>query len=56
MRMDGQFVSGIAVTVFGLLLILMGVLIEMVNIFLPVALIFIFAGIAVKVIAAKNLG
>lgn len=56
MRMDGQFVSGIAMTVFGLLLILLGVVVDMFNIFFPVSLVFIFAGIALKVISLRNLG
>jgi hypothetical protein len=56
MRLDGQFVSGIAMTFFGLMLVLFGVLIDMVNIFFPVALVFIFAGIALKIISVKNLG
>lgn len=56
MHVDGQFVSGIAVTVFGLLVLLLGVLIDMFDEFLPVGLVFIFAGIAVKIISLKNLG
>lgn len=56
MQLDGQFVSGIAMTFFGLLLVLFGVLIDMFNIFFPVALVFIFAGIALKIISVKNLG
>ena len=55
MQLDGQFIAGISLTVFGLLLILLGVLVNMMNIFLPVALVFIFGGIALKVISVKNL-
>lgn len=43
-------------TVFGLLLIILGVSADMFNILFPVALVFIFAGIALKVISVKNLG
>ncbi|MFQ5941534.1 MAG: hypothetical protein ACE5KA_07555 [Nitrososphaerales archaeon] len=56
MELDGQFVSGIAMTVFGFLLILMGVFVDMLSIMFPVALVFIFAGIALKIISVKNLG
>ncbi len=56
MQLDGQFVSGISMTVFGLLLIILGVSADMFNILFPVALVFIFAGIALKVISVKNLG
>ena len=55
MQLDGQFVSGIAMTVFGLLLIILGVSAKMFNILFPVALVFIFAGIALKVISVKHL-
>ncbi len=56
MQLDGQFVAGISLTVFGLLLILLGALVNMMNIFLPVSLVFIFGGIALKIISVKNLG
>ncbi|MBI5133135.1 MAG: hypothetical protein HZA83_00325 [Thaumarchaeota archaeon] len=56
MQLDGQFIAGISLTVFGLLLILLGALVNMMNIFLPVSLVFIFGGIALKVISVKNLG
>jgi len=56
MRLDGQFIAGISMTFFGFMLILLGVLVEMWNIFFPVSLVFIFAGIALKVISVKNLG
>ena len=56
MRLDGQFIAGIAMTFFGFMLILLGVLVGMLNIFFPVSLVFIFAGIALKIISVKNLG
>jgi hypothetical protein len=55
--MDGQFAAGIAMVVFGLLLIMMGsILTDFMAVLMPVALVFIFAGIALKVISVKNLG
>lgn len=55
--MDGQFVSGIALTFFGLLLVFLGYMVpDFMHILLPVALVFIFGGIALKVISIKNLG
>lgn len=56
MHLDGQFVAGIAFVVFAALLILLGILVDMFNVFFPVALVFIGAGIALKVISVKNLG
>jgi len=55
--MDGQFVAGMSLIVFGALLILWGVMLpNFMNVLLPVALVFIFGGIALKVISVKNLG
>ena len=55
--MDSQFVAGIAMLVFGALLMLMGFIItDFTHMLFPVSLVFIFAGIALKVISAKNLG
>ncbi|MEM3117199.1 MAG: hypothetical protein QW769_05545 [Nitrososphaerales archaeon] len=57
MHLDGQFVAGIAMIVFGALLITMGTMLtDFMPVLLPVALVFIFAGIALKVISVKNLG
>ena len=55
--MDGQFVAGISMVVFGALLIMMGaILTDFMPVLFPVALVFIFAGVALKVISVKNLG
>ncbi len=55
--MDGQFAAGIAMVVFGALLIMMGFMLpDFMPILLPVSLVFIFGGIALKVISVKNLG
>ena len=55
--MDGQFAAGIALTVFGLLLIMMGFMLpDFMHLLLPVSLLFIFGGIALKVISVKHLG
>jgi hypothetical protein len=55
--MDGQFAAGIAMVVFGALLIFMGaVLPDFMGVLLPVALVFISVGIGLKVISVKHLG
>ena len=55
--MDGQFVAGMSLIVFGALLILWGVALPaFMHVLLPVALVFIFGGVALKVISLKNLG
>lgn len=55
--MDGQFAAGIAMVVFGALLIMMGVMLpDFMHILFPVSMVFISAGIALKVISVKNLG
>ncbi|MFQ5970254.1 MAG: hypothetical protein ACE5J2_07170 [Nitrososphaerales archaeon] len=55
--MDGQFVAGIAMAVFGVLLIMLGLMFpEFMGMLLPVALLFIFAGTALKIISIKHLG
>ena len=54
--MDGQFAAGIAFVVFGALLIMMGVMLpDFMPVLFPVALLFIFGGIALKVISIKHL-
>jgi len=55
--MDGQFVAGITMLVFGALLMLMGFMVpDFTHVLFPVSLVFIFAGVALKVISVKNLG
>ncbi len=55
--MDGQFVAGMSLIVFGALLILWGVMLPaFMHVLLPVALVFIVGGVALKVISIKNLG
>lgn len=55
--LDGQFVAGIAFVFFGFLLIMMGAILpDFMPVLLPVALVFIGSGIALKVISVKNLG
>ena len=54
--MDGQFAAGISLTVFGVLLLFMGYMIpSFMHVLLPVSLVFIFGGIALKVISVKHL-
>ncbi len=55
--MDGQFAAGIALSFFGALLIMMGVMLPaFMHLLLPLALVFIGAGVALKIISVKNLG
>jgi hypothetical protein len=55
--MDGTFISGIALTFFGLLLIMLGYLVsDFMHVLMPVAFVFIGGGIALKIISVKNLG
>lgn len=55
--MEPQFIAGMAMTAFGFCLIMLGVLIpDFMFLFLPLALVFIFSGIALKVISVKHLG
>jgi|GEM_PF-2420878 len=57
LTMDGQFAAGIAMVVFGALLILMGsVWPDFMGVLLPVAVVFISVGIGLKVISVKHLG
>lgn len=55
--MESQFAVGIALTAFGVILIMMGVVLpDFLQLLVPVALVFIGGGIALKVISVKNLG
>ncbi len=55
--MDAQFIAGICMVIFGVLLIVTGVALpDFMYLLLPVALVFIFGGVALKIISVKNLG
>ncbi len=55
--MEAQFITGIILVIFGVLLIVMGVMIpDFMYLLLPVALVFICGGVALKIISIKNLG
>ncbi len=55
--MDAQFITGIVLVIFGVSLILTGIMIpDFMYLLLPVALVFIAGGVALKIISIKNLG
>ncbi len=57
MGVDGVFVAGASVTVFGIILIVLGLALpDFMPVLWPVAVVFIVCGVALKVISVKNLG
>ncbi len=55
MKIDGVFVGGACVLVFGIILLVMGLVFpQFMPVLLPVAIVFIACGIAFKVISITN--